>query len=139
MDGDESPIAVNELNSELIGLNKESMSPKTKKLIGAIIGITVTLIVIIIIIIAITSSRGKGGENEKQHDPSDILAEINCIYNIQSKERDTILLSNEFEKNFDFEIYIDGEKDKYIKQKKFDKLGEHKVRYVVYEKIIIEK
>ena len=50
------------------------------------------------------------------------------MYDILSTEN-TVLLGNEFNKNSDFDIYIDGTKIKYSKEYKFDSLGKHNVQF----------
>ena len=89
-DNDNIPISGNELSSELTGLNKDQDSQK-KKLIGITLGITISIIVVIIIIIAITLNKDKNNNNEEL----DILAEINCSYDIKSISQETTILSND--------------------------------------------
>ena len=145
MEKDEIPIADNELSSELIGLGKEPISQR-KKLIALTIGITVALVLIIIIIIIITSVRdnntneneekGKDTDDDKERESTEILAEINCYYDVQSNLRETNILSNNFRKEqFDFDIYINNEKIKYSQTYQFPKIGLNTVKYVIYEKM----
>ena len=124
------PIQGNELSSELIGLKKDSNSQK-KKLISITIGMTICLILIIIIIIVISSNRGKKIEEKNP------VGEINCEYEIQSISKETNLLSNDFDKKFNFDIYINGEKIIYKKQYQFSKTGNNNVKYIIYDKKII--
>ena len=127
-------IKGNDLNSELIGLKKDSNSEKIK-LISFAIGLTISLILIIIIIIAITSNR-----EEKKEEKKNKVGEINCLYEIQTISKETNLLSNDFDKKFNFDIYINGEKIVYKKQYQFSKTGNNNVKYIIYDKkIIIDK
>ena len=114
------PIQGNDLSSELIGLKKDLNSEKIK-LISSAIGLTISLILIIIIIIAITSNRGEKKEKEKNQVGE--IGEINCQYEIQTINKETNLLSNDFDKKFNFDIYINGEKIAYKKQYQFSKTG----------------
>ena len=137
-------VEENELSPEMIGLKSNTLDPQKKKLIIIGAGITLFLLLLIIIILSITSSRenkGNGGEGdkEKEHDPSEVLAEINCIYDVQSKTKETIIISNDYDKKFDFDIYIEDKKINYAKEYKFPSTGNHKVKFLVYQNIKMEK
>ena len=135
MDNDNFPISGNELSSELIGLNKGSDTQKIK-LIAAILGITIFLVVIIIIVIAITQKRDKKSE---KNSPKEVLARIYSIYDAQTTSLEVPLLSEEFDKKFDFDILINNEKIKYSKKYKFSSMGYNIVTFEIYEKMNIDK
>ena len=61
------------------------------------------------------------------------MAQINCIYNIQNVNEDSIILGNEFNKNSDFDIFINNQKIKFSKEFKFFNMGINKVRFDIYE------
>ena len=121
-------IGDNEINSQLTGLNKGNATKKTKILLFTGIS-TLLLILIIIIIIIVVKNINNNKKNEY-----DKIAEINCIYNIQNK-KETIILGNEFVKNSEFDIYINGQKIKYSKKYQFSSIGINKVQYIIYEEL----
>ena len=131
----EEPLSMNELHSELTGLNKGEKEQKKKQLIlGVIIGIL--LFAIIIIIIIITSKSNKKDDIDDDDIPTmPVIGEINCLYEIQTINRDTQLLSDEFNKNSNFDIYINNKRNKYSKKYKFDKTGNHIIQIKLYEGI----
>ena len=63
-----------------------------------------------------------------------IFGIINCTYDIEEKE--SILLSEEFQKEIDLDIFIDNEKIKYSKEYIFSSLGIHIIEYKLYEQKI---
>ena len=122
MDNENFPISGNELSSELTGVNKNENSQK-KKLVIFSAGITFSLVIIIIIIILMTQNRDKNSKDENNSNNKDTIAEINCVYDIQSTSLETPLISEEFDKNFNFDIYINDKKIKYSKNYKFTTSG----------------
>ena len=121
-----------ELNSELTGLNKGEKEQKKKLLIiGAIL--SALFIVILVTIIIVFASRSKESNDDSQTLPS--IGEINCVYYVESKNKNTILLGNDFQKNSDFDIFIDGIIIKYTKEYRFDSTGNHNVQIKLYNNI----
>ena len=113
----EEPINGEELNSELTGLNKGEKEQKKKLfIIGAIL--TALFIIMLITIIIVIASSSKNSNDESQTLPT--IGEINCVFYVESNNRNTILLGNDFQKNSDFDIFIDGNKIKYTKEYRFD-------------------
>ena len=127
MDEGESP---KELSSELTGLNKGEKEQRKKQLIiGISVGAVFIILLIIILIVALS-----GGSSDDDSSSLPTIGEINCEYDILSTEA-TIILGNEFNKNSDFDIYIDGTKIKYSKEYKFDSIGKHKVQFKLQNNI----
>ena len=82
MDSQDIPINDNELSSQLTGLNKgENPLFKKKALIGIIAAIIAAIIIVVIIILVI--SLRSGGGNGSNSNKKKIIAEINCIYEVQ--------------------------------------------------------
>ena len=132
---DDENVVMNEFNSS-IGLIKPSFFEKNKKLL--ITGISVALLLIVIIIIIIVAASSGSNENEEKIPSRDIesLGQILCTYNIKTINSKALLLGYEFSKNFDFDISIDGKLVKYNKDYQFSDLGEHKVKFLIYDKNI---
>ena len=130
----EEPITQEELNSELTGLNKGEKEERKKQIIIGIVAF-VLLLAIIIFIIIVASSGSKGGSDKEDKEDTDfqVIGEIKCLYEIRSNTENTLLLSDEFVKNTDFDIYIDNKKIKYSKEYKFPTTGEHNVVFKLYE------
>ena len=129
-----------EINSELTGVNKGEKEKKKKLIIiGVSCAVLLIIAVIIIIIVSVTKSdddkrdnKGEGGEEDEKEEEDekidDAYGEINCIYDIQTPNSDTMIISEEFTKSNDFDLYIDGKINKYTKVYKFNTIGEHKVQ-----------
>ena len=132
---DDKNIIMNEFNSS-IGLEKPSFLEKNKKLFIAGISIALLLIIIIIIIIVVVSSGSGNSDEEIPQRDIESLGQILCTYNIKIINNKIRLLGNEFSKDFDFDISVDGKLIKYIKDYQFGDLGEHKVNYLIYDKNI---
>ena len=62
-----------------------------------------------------------------------ILGEINCIYDIKTTTRNTILLGEDFELNSELDMYLDNRFILYAKEYKINKLGNHQIRFILYE------
>ena len=60
---------------------------------------------------------------------------MNCLYEVKSNTEHTKLLGNDFNKNSDFDIFIDGIKIKYSKEYKFNSIGNHYVLIKLYSNI----
>ena len=102
-------------------LNNNSITKKLIILILLII-IIITLIIVITIILL----------NENKEKENSILGEITCIYDIERKGSNQIL-SNDFQKLNNFDIYINDEKIKYSKIYDFQGVGKNIIKYILYE------
>ena len=84
-DNEDFIMGENELKSELTGLNKGKSSSKRVKIILSIGIASILTISLILIIIGITNNRNS--KNKKK----DLLAKINCLYNIQNINKESII------------------------------------------------
>ena len=137
MNEEENQMVINneELSSQLTGLNKtEGLTKEKKKLI--IISSIVFSAIILIVIILIVTIKPKSKEEKKK----EILGEINCVYDVPSVSRNTIILSNEFQKadGVNFDIEIDGKIVKYTKEYRFKEAGLNTVKFILYSPISID-
>ena len=140
---DDMILNENELSSQLTGLNKTPITQKTKLII--ISSIVFALIIIVAIIIIVTSSgnnsqsSGGGASGEEPHEEVKTkLGEINCVYDVKSISKNTVLLSNEFKKASNFDIEIDGQVIKYSKDYRFEKIGSNSVKFILYEPLSMD-
>ena len=129
---EDAPLTAEELSSELTGLNKGEKGLKKKQFM-IILGVAIAVIVILIVII-IVASANSGPKNENAP-KSTVLGEIKLSFNIDSDSKSIKILSDEFEKNSDFDILIDGKVNKYSKEIKFDSTGIHEVTFRLYNGI----
>ena len=110
------------LNEKDIDISEKSA--KSKKLItGIIILILVFIVTISLIILLVISSNSK------------YIGDISCVYNITNTNEKIKLLGSEFNKKTKFDMFIDDKKVDYAKEYTFDKIGEHKVKFSILEKI----
>ena len=112
---------------------EKKLNQNIKKMIFGII-ILLILIGLFVLLFIILSSNSK---DDYIHPKSDIIGEIQCIYDIESTSS-TQILGNDFIKNFDFEIEINGQKIKYTKDYKFIETGQQKVIFLLYENLNME-
>ena len=66
------------------------------------------------------------------------MGTISCIYEIKDISKDTIILSNDFQKISKFEIFIDNKSIQYMKFYLFPQTGENEVKFELYEDISID-
>ena len=95
--------------------------------------IIISLILIIFIVIVLTISLVLALSSNTFE--SSEIAEINCNYNIQSVNEEIDILGEDFIKNSKFDIYIDGNKIKFTKKYKFEKIKIYNIKYKYYENI----
>ena len=112
-------------------LSSKGLSTKMKFIIFGSAGACLLLILIIILIIVIPSKSSKKELSK--------TGEINCIFNVESTSSTTQILGENFNKNSEFTILIEGQEKKFTKSYKFDKIGEKKVQFILYEKINMDK
>ena len=132
---DENPVIKEELGSELTGFNKGEKEERKKQIMFTIIGtiIFIILCILVIILVSNTESNKSKDKNDEEEDVKKIIVgEINCIYDIGSSSQNTALLGKEFNKNSEFDIYVDGKIIKFSKEYKFESVGIHNVSIKLY-------
>ena len=130
---EEAPITDKELSSQLTGLNKGKSSTKNKIILIGGISIIVLMIIIIIIVIATSSSN-----SEEKKIVFTKQGEINCVYDVRSISKNTQLLSNEFIKNSNFDIEIDGQIIKYSKEYRFKSITPKTIKFILYDPVSMD-
>ena len=121
-DNSEILIGGEPINADSIGLDKR-LSPKKKKQYMIIGGISILIVILLVIIIIVATtggtksnkSEGQGGNDEGKLDPNEALGEIKLSYNFKSFPKPTIILSSNFEKSTNLNIYV---KDQFVNYKK---------------------
>ena len=116
------------LNDEITSQKKTDEIPlwKKKLIISAVIAMSIIIILVVILLAVRTSNNDENDHNEE------FLGEINCQYKVEDTSKKTLLLGGEFQKNDDFEIFIDKKKIKYSKEYEFDKPGTYQVQFRLY-------
>ena len=133
---EEGNTFLNDFSSEEIKQSK-TMSPKMKKII---IGVAISLLLIIVISIIIISllPSKKDDRNDEEDGNNNIpnsFGTITCIYDINDISKETLLLSNDYIKESNFEIYIEDKQIPYSKSFKFSKMEKYIVKFELYEDI----
>ena len=118
MEGDEASIGIKSIDAGLEKSLLDKNSSKLKKKL--IIGITAFLLISIFITILLILLT-KSSNNESSERKSSSIGEIICTYNIESTSSNTVILSNYFTKNTDFDIEINGKIVKFSKEYKIPK------------------
>ena len=118
--------------SELPLTDIDNKLSKKKKIIISIVSSIVLLLIVILIILYFTLSNDSDDNKENQ---KQITGIISCIYDIDSNEYETKILSDEFTKDSDFDIYINETKIEYSKKYKFEKKGLTKVEFKLYNSL----
>ena len=122
-----------QVNDVVLDLNDEKKENKIPKYL--LIGGTAFFILLFIIALIIVNSSDKSAQEEEIYKIP--LGEIICIFDINSTDNETIILGNEFEKNSDFSIVIDGKIIKeFVKKYSFSEEGEHQVKFQLYDDTI---
>ena len=99
----------------------QDRKPSSTKMKFILIGTITSIILIALIIIIILLTKNKSSDDKPKpipREPSKI-AEINCIYEIDTTTKNISILSNEFNKSSKFYIFINGEDIPFSKQYKF--------------------
>ena len=132
---EESPISKDaDLSSDLLG--DTTMNKKKKTIIiSSIIGVSLLIILIVIIIIVVYQNNEKDKNKEKKNEPNEIKGEINCIYNIYTTEESIKLISAEFNPKIKIEIVIDEKNLGFIREYKFNQIGNTLIKINLYEDI----
>ena len=92
-----------------------------------IVALLIVAVVIILLILYLNS------EEEPSHNQGDKIGQIDCLYDIKDASKEISLLGDSFEKLSSLEIYINDERIDNSKKYKFEKEGEYKVKFEVYE------
>ena len=126
---DFQPFSLNDLGEREGPEEKEEKSISKK---GLIIGIGTVLIILLLGVIITLLLKGndkekdENGDGDEDEDEKEIiptvLGEINCVFELEENINIKIL-SDEFEKNSSFDIFIDKEKIEYTKVYKFNTTG----------------
>ena len=109
---DENQLVINDINSSNLGLKQIKTKFPLKKILiitGIILFFIISIVIVIIIITKKSSNNNNDNENEKP-----VIGRIKCIYDTLYNKGIQIL-GEEFNKNSDFGIYINGTKMKYLK------------------------
>ena len=136
MQESKEPFNINDFSSDLnsnfnANEKKDDKAELIKKIliIGGLSLLTI-IIIIQVIILVIPDSSIKGSEARNS------LGEINCIYEIDSIINKTLILGEEFIKESNFLIKIDGlVVNQYVKEYSFSKSGVHNITIELYEDI----
>ena len=117
-------------------VNKPQM-PNSKKylIVSALILLFIIILIIIIIIISSSTPPSENKENEDKEIKRDKIGEIKCTYEISQTNTPIQILGNDFKNENNFDIMIDSNKVDFVKQYKFDTVGEHKINFIVYDQI----
>ena len=94
------------LNDEISSQKKNDEIPlwKKKLIISAVIAMFIIIILVVILMAVRTSNNDENEHNEEY------IGEINCQYKVEDTSKKTLLLGEEYQKNDEFEIYIDKKK-----------------------------
>ena len=134
MDTKEINLVEDEEESDLQSKEKNTPIFKNKKFIIIICTLLIlTIIGILLFYILKKNYEEKNGDEEEENFPlGEYIGIINCTYIIDKEGQNTLLIGNEFQKNFDMDIIIDGIRTKFIKVHNFNSIGEHNVQFRVY-------
>ena len=123
---------------ELMNLNYRVITEHERKTpwnkIILLITILLLILILIVALIIIYMMNNEIPESEEINIKND-LAEIKCIYNVQSLNEETEILSKEFNETSKLHIYINGTEIPYSKNIKFNTTGNNEVLYVLKEDI----
>jgi surface protein len=114
--------------------SKQFLNKKNMIIFGSIC--LFLILIIIILIIIITRSEDVKDDAEIY---TEIIGEINCIFEIEKTKTPTQLISEKYEKNSGLSILIEGQRIKYSKQYQFEKTGLFNVQIVLYQPINMDR
>ena len=124
----EIKLSLNDENTSDLRNNKKELPLWKKKLIIA--GVVAMIIIIILIIILIAAL--KNDETLREGEP---LGQISCEYMVEDSTQNILLLSNDYQKNGDFDIFVNKKQVKYSKEYKPETKGKLEVQFKLYTKI----
>ena len=107
-------------------INDSNKIKINKKIISLIVIISLIIISLIIILIILLSSS-KSYKSE--------IGQINCKYDVKIKNKDINILGEKFEKNSEFDIFIDGKLIKYSKKYVFAQKKTYQIQFRLYENL----
>ena len=138
---DENPISKEaDLSPELIeDISKTKKNKKKIIIISSIVGISLLLLILIIIIIFTKNKKDDKEKDEHHNEPKEIIGEINCIYDVYTKEESIKLLNDEFKQKIKLELIIDGKNLGFIHEYKFNQVGNIPVKINIYENINMDQ
>ena len=119
---DDDHFGGEEIRSELTGFNKGGDMDQKKKQI--IIGVAFSAILVIILVIIIVLATMNPKKKTKY------IGDINCVYDIQTLE--AMIISDEYKKSTEFDIYVNENLIKYEKRHKFSKTGKYNITIKIY-------
>ena len=137
-----SLVGINDDNSSTA--SKESCFSKQKKIIIVSSFIALFILIIIIVIVFIPKFGDKKDDKDDKEEPyephfeGDILGKIECIHKIERINDYVLILGDKFEQNSIFDIQIEGKSVRFIKNYKFESIGEKNFIFVLYENINME-
>ena len=134
---EENELIINDFNSHSTQEQTNSCLSK-KKIIILVSSIIVALTLIIIFLIIINIKKSNKKESDDSEPGSPYIGEINCVYYIEYIDDAINILGNEFLKNSNFDLLIDGKKMNFTKQYKFNTIGEHKITFGLLEDISMD-
>ena len=133
-------LSLNDEGEVITEIKKPTPWKKISLIVGSFALILITLIVIIIISFT-SQSEESNKKDDDQTPPSDdkyYVGQILCTYDVHSAQVETQILSDEFIKKTNFDIYIDDKRQDFAKKIKFPKFGDIVVTYSLKENINME-
>ena len=130
----EPEVRINAVEDNFLAKEEEGKS-NSRKILLIISLITVLLLLSLVIFLLISSSSSSSSPSSKNETTNqDTLI---CTFNIDNITKETQILSEEFQKDSSFDMYIDDVKiTPYQKKYKFSTLGEHKIKISLLENAI---
>ena len=133
----DQPFSLNDLEETELNTKKadDTTSDSKKKLIIASV---VFLFIILILVMILMVVRRDDTKKEEEHTDSGNIGEIVCIYDIEDYTKPIKILGDEFQKTSKLDILIDKNKIEFSKEYKFDKGGNHDIKFILYEDISMD-
>ena len=134
----DQPFSLNDLEETEQNTRKtdDTTSDSKKKLIIA--GVALLFIILIIVMILMVVRKDDTKKEEEEHTDSRAIGEIDCVYDIEDYTKSIKILGDEFQKPTKLDILIDKNKIEFSKDFKFDKGGNHEIKFILYEDISMD-
>ena len=116
--------------------DQKTYLPKMKYILAGVISFII-LTVLVFVVIAASTNKGESTnpiEEDEPLEPSNI-AEISCVYDVETTSKDTAILREKKKKNSKIYIFINDKRIPYSKSYKFNKTGMQLVKFDVPEDI----